>query len=91
MCCAREGTQVKATRGWDMNRVIYSISISQLTRANLSPLVGKTKPQLFSAQPRLEANVIASWVWQRVSDLLGPGQWCASIVLWLPALGPQAA
>lgn len=67
-CLCSEGsvTQVSATRGWEVNRMLYSLSMNQLKK-KISYLVGKTKSSISQCMAGLEANLIAFWGWQWVT------------------------
>lgn len=44
LCHTGRMAQVSATRGWEVNHVLCSISISQLKKKKISSLLGKPKP-----------------------------------------------
>lgn len=60
LCSEGSVTQVSATRGWEVNRMLYSLSMNQLKK--ISYLVGKTKSSISQCM---------AWVGGQSNSILG--------------------
>lgn len=94
----RRGAQIRAARGWAASLVVYSISRNQVKKSKPQFSGGRTKPQLFSTWPRLEASPTVFRGWQPVpccEMVLCPGgsraraMWSSAAPLPMGALAAQ--
>lgn len=66
LCSEGSVTQVSATKGWEVNRMLYSLSMNQLKKKSVI-WWEKPNPAFLNVWPGLEANLIAFWGWQWVT------------------------
>lgn len=98
MLVLRRETQMSATRRWEANQMIYSISISQLKKSKHQFAGGKKQTPAVQHTAQLGGQSDSVWGlavgavrWDAVSVLLGPRRWVCGHCPLAPSLGPVAA